>query len=992
MHRKQTRSLGSLPMASFQRKNRILAGLLFILSFLLYFSTMAPTVSFWDCGEFIATAYTLGVPHPPGSPLFLLLGRIFSMVPTNPDIGFRVNLMSPISTALAVMLVYLILVKLIGELRQGLRSRTDQWIAMGGALVGALVFAVTDSNWFNAVESEVYAMSIFFTAMVIWLILLWSEKADQPDQERYLLLIAYLIGLAIGVHLLNLLALPYIALVMYFRKREFEWKSFLAVVAITGIAFFTINTGIIKGLPRLALDFGLFGLALVVLIIVGVGVWAIRRKRVVLSLIFSSIILILIGYSTYTVIFIRSNQDPSIDENNPETIPAAISYLEREQYGAIGQLPRKYPGLPSKPEVVGRPAHGREYSAQQNREYAFYNFGKQWDFFWDYQVKKMYWRYFLWQFAGRGPSTDPGVTPFGANAREDGVDWLQFGLPLALLLGLFGLGYNIYKNPKQAFTIFTLFFFTGLAVIIYLNQDNPQPRERDYSYVGSFLAFSLWIGIGAAGILDQITTYIREKKLAERVSLVTVAGMLIFIPGLMLRANYDEHDRSGNYVAWDMSYNFLQSCEPNAIIFTNGDNDTFPLWYLQEVEGIRKDVTVANLSLLNTPWYIKQLRDSRPPGERFIRLSDEQIDDLASGLQPWKKQKVRIPVPDDPENPDGYLEWTLEPTYANAALKVQDMMIMRIINDARWKYPIYFAVTVSPTNKIGLDDYLTMEGLVFHLYSHKVDPVDPEVMEANLMNRIGDLQWSREFTPEWMLAKDHPAAERVPTREPQRGYLFRNLGNPEVYYNRQIIRLLQNYRSAYMQLAIQYYFQWQDAKQSTPQDTTVIRDKQNKVLAVLDEMERNLPVETIPMEAKELYLQVGQLYGELGAKDKERAILDDLADDPGLSLRNKLHLSQSYIQDLNEPETGRDILKDLYDTYLSLEEAVQRQGIRGTGLDRKTWNTWQRNLPEIVSYLVMVYRDLDQKEDAIAVLNDWIQRNPQDQSAKSMLEELQKAD
>ncbi|NOZ74857.1 MAG: DUF2723 domain-containing protein [FCB group bacterium] len=978
-------------MTNFIRTNRIIAGLIFIATFVLYYSTMASTVSFWDCGEFIATAYTLGVPHPPGSPLFLILGHLFSMLPTSTDIGFRVNLMSPIATAFAVMLVYLILVRIIAQLRNGLKDNQDVLIAIGGGLVGALVFAVTDSNWFNAVEAEVYAMSTFFTAIVVWLILLWSEKADEPGNERYLLIIAYMIGLATGIHLLNLLTLPYIALIMYFRKSSFSWKSFSAVVLMTAVAFFIIHNGIIKGLPRLARDFGIIGIAIIVVALTIAGIWAIRQHKSVLSIILSSILLILIGYSSYTIIFIRSNQDPAIDENNPETIPAAISYLEREQYGTIGQLPRKYPKLPSKPEIVGRPANGREYSGSQNREYAFYNFGKQWDFFLNYQVKKMYWRYFLWQFAGRGPSGDPGVTAFGANSREDGVDWFQFGLPLALFLGLFGMAYQFYKDPKNAFTIFTLFFLTGLAVIIYLNQDNPQPRERDYSYVGSFLAFSLWIGIGAAALLEAIPKYIREKQLAGRVTMGAIVALLIFMPGIMLRANYDQHDRTGNYVAWDMSYNFLQSCEPNGIIFTNGDNDTFPLWYLQEVEGIRKDVTVANLSLLNTPWYIKQLRDSRPPGERFIRLSDQQIDDLTSGLQPWKKQKVRIPVADDPENKDGFMEWTLSPTYANAALKVQDMMIMRIINDARWKYPIYFAVTVSPVNKIGLDDYLSMEGLVFRLNSHKVNPVNSEIMEANLMNRVGDLRWSREFTPTALLDIKPEDSVLQPSRQPQRGYLFRNLGNPQVFFNPQIIRLLQNYRSAYMQLAVQYYFDWQDMKKKDPENTAAIDEKRGKVITVLDEMERNIPVETIPMDARELYLQVGQLYGELGELEKEQQILDDLENDKDLSVRIRLRVSQAYIQDLKKPEKGRDILKELYDTYTSLESAIERQGVRPAGLDQRTWNKWQRNLPEIVSYLVMVYRDLDQTEDAITVLEDWVQRNPKDKAAQSMLNELRDA-
>jgi hypothetical protein len=972
------------------RLNRIIAGIIFLVSFLVYYDTMAPTVSFWDCGEFIATSYTLGVPHPPGSPLFLIIGRVFSMIPFSPDIAFRVNLISVFVSALAVMLLYLIIVKVIAHWRGGIKENSDVIIAFGGALVGALTFAFTDSHWFNAVEAEVYSMSTFFTAIVVWLILHWSERAEEQGNERYILIIAYMIGLAIGIHLLNLLALPFIALIIYFRKQSFEWKSFLITIGITGVTFVIIHNGVIKGLPKLASEIGVFGVVVAVLIVFGIMIWSIVNKQQLLSIVFTSMVLILIGYSSYTIIFIRSGQDPVIDENDPETVTAAVSYMEREQYGQVGRFPRRYKGIPAQHEVVGAPANRQKYSLSQKRKYMFYNVSKQWDFFWNYQVKKMYWRYFLWQFAGRGNSTEPGVTAFGANNRQDGVDWSQFGLPLAFILGLAGMIYHFYRDEKEAFSMMTLFFLTGLAVIIYLNQDNPQPRERDYSYVGSFLAFSVWIGVGAAAIIENIIKKIKTENIGHRLGIAVILLQVILIPFAMVRANYHEHDRSGNYVAWDMSYNMLQSCEPHGIIFTNGDNDTFPLWYLQEVEGMRKDVTVANLSLLNTPWYIRQLRDSRPKGERFINLTDDQILGLTSGLTPWKTQKIQIAVEGDPQNEDGYIEWVLKPTFANQALKVQDMMILRIINDTKWKYPIYFAVTVSPTNKIGLDKYLNMEGLTFRLRSHKVDAINPGKMQDYLMTELGDSTWSTNFSQSSLLQVDSGQNKSFWSKDYQPGYLFRNLGNENVHYNPQIIRLLQNYRSAYMQLAVHYFFDYQRLNRKEDADPGEVEMLRLRVKETLDQMEKNLPERTIAIESKDLYFQIGQIYSEIGEKVRLRHILDNLESRRNLSVQDRIRYGQTYIQDLEDYENAKRIFKDLYDSYLEIENAVKSSGLKRTGINQKTWNEWQKNYGDIVSTLVLTYQEMNMKSEAELVLTSWLERNPGDINAKKMLEDVQK--
>jgi len=451
--------------------NRLIAGFILLFSFLLYLKTMAPTTSFWDCGEFIATAYIMGVPHPPGSPLFLLVGRLFSILPLFGDIGARVNLISPIASALAVMLLYLIIVRLVVMWRGEVVSLTDAIVTYGSAAVGALTFMVTDSHWFNAVEAEVYATSTFLTALTVWLILRWSQsegissgKDKKKSHLHYILLLAYLLGLASGIHLLNLLALPFIALIIYFRRWEFTWTGLMITAALTLATYIVIHLGVIKGLPQLALAAGLPAVAFAIIALIAATVWVIRQRKRNASIILTSLLLIVVGYSTYATIFIRSQHDPSIDENDPETIKQAVAYLEREQYGdwSIMDRARWTPETQHRYNSVG-------------------------DFVWNYQVKKMYIRYFLWQFAGRGPSGSGRVSPYGATSAEDGVDWFQFGLPLALLLGFFGLGYHMVKDWKHGLAVLALFAATGLMVILYLNQPDPQPRERDYSYVGSFL-------------------------------------------------------------------------------------------------------------------------------------------------------------------------------------------------------------------------------------------------------------------------------------------------------------------------------------------------------------------------------------------------------------------------------------------------------------------------------------------------------------------------
>ena len=971
------------------RLNRLIAAIIFLITFVIYFDTMAPTVSYWDCGEFIAVSHTLGVPHPPGSPFFLLLGRIFSMIPFNEDIAFRVNIISPIVSALAVMLLYLTIVKIVTHWRGKVENLTDVLIVFGGASVGALTFAFTDSHWFNAVEAEVYAFSTFFTAIVVWLILLWNEKADQSGHERYILIIAYMIGLATGLHLLNLLAIPFVTLIIYFRKYKLEWQSFGITVLITAIIFFVIHNGIIKGLPKMAAGFlGVSGTALVILSVFGLMVWAIMNKQNLLSIAATSVVLILIGYSTYTLIYIRSNQDPTIDENDPETVKAMISYLEREQYGSVGQFPRRFNGLRQMYEVAGPPrGENRTYTARQKAQYRKTDIDKQWDFFWDYQIKKMYNRYFLWQFAGRGPSTEQGVTPMGANSREDGVDWTQFVLPLALILGLLGMVYHGSKDQRMSFSIMSLFLLTGYAVILYLNQDDPQPRERDYSYVGSFFAFSIWIGAGVAAVGEFIQSKISNKEISTRVISITLVLSILFVPVVMLSVNYHSHDRSGNYVAWDYSYNILQSVGPNGILFTNGDNDTFPLWYLQEVENVRKDVAVVNLSLLNTPWYIKQWKEARPDETKFINLTDKKVDEITSQLTRWEERKMQVPVKNDPENNEGYIEWTLKPTFAGQALRVQDVMILKIIKDAGWEVPIYFAVTVSQSNRIGLDPYLDMQGLTFQLKSHKTSPVDQDMMYKNLMTQIGPDDWLSGFTMAGFNSQNDNGYTNW-SREYQPGYMFRNLGNKETYYNDQVIRLLQNYRSAYMQLAVTYYMDYQQEKRKKTPDEYVLTDLSEKAITVLDQMRFNIPESTIPITSEDLHYQVARLYGDLDRKESMKNILDELISMKGLSPSNKVEYANVYFRELDDTETAINILSGLQNEFIQMENMVKINGFSKGSVSNNRWKRWQKAFPDIVSSLVYIYKSTDQKLEAEDVLVDWISRFPNDNNAKKLLEEV----
>ena len=857
--------------------NRTLAAVLFLAAEILYLRTMAPTFSFWDCGEFIATAYTLGIPHPPGSPLFLLLGRLFSMIPFFSDTGARVNLISTLASAATIMLTYLVTVRLIILYR---KSEPDLWSSAekisgyGGAVIGSLALALSDSFWFNAVEAEVYALSSLFTAFVVWLMLRWHEEEPAPGNERWLLLVMYIIGLSIGVHLLSLLAVFAVALVYFFKKYEVTFRSFTLLILVSSGLFFLIYIVIIKGLPILLQLTSWWGF-LLFLVVLGYSAWyAHNHQKALLNTIVMSIILITIGYTSYGMIYVRAQAGPPINENNPSAPETFFSYLNRDQYGDMPLWPRRW-----SPEPV--------------HQYYYQQYSSDLDYFLTYQMQKMYFRYFGWQFIGREHDME------GA-----GVDWsVLWGIPF--LVGLVGAITHFRRDSKMGLVVTALFVLTGAALVIYLNQTEPQPRERDYSYVGSFFAFALWIGIGIESIWQWLGKRLKLSGHRTPVyfALLTVASGFFVINGRMLQANYRMHDRSGNYVPWDWAWNMLQSCEKDAILFTNGDNDTFPLWYLQEVERIRTDVRVVNLSLANTGWYLDQLKNSRPRGAKPVAfsLSDGEIasityvpiDSVDASLpsSPLRQQLLResrlhgVSLPSEPVDT---MTWLLKPglTYdGQGYLRPQDIAVYEILMNNFAHRPVYFALTVDPESMIGIENYLRLDGLVYKVVPIKsADPmsyVDPAVLYRNLLNV----------------------------------YRYRNLNNTKVTLEETSRRLCSNYSPLFVRLALELAT---DTAGTLPirEASGAERNVRRGALAlqVLDTSAKLLPLSQYPLNP-ELAGSVIALYVRLGEKQKTSLYINYLEQlgvhsSPASDPRLFYVLARAY-RDIGRNDEAKQIIQSL---------------------------------------------------------------------------------
>jgi len=909
-------------MTKFRLINNITGWVVFIIASFTYLMTIEPTASLWDCGEFIASGYKMEIGHPPGSPVFMVLARFFTLFAGSDvtKVSAMVNSMSALLSAFTILFLFWTithLARIIIVRQEEMFTLPRITAIMAAGATGALAFTFSDSFWFSAVEGEVYATSSFFTAAVFWAILKWEEVADEKYADRWIILIAFLMGLSIGVHLLNLLALPAMVLVYYFRKFEFSWKGLVVSVSLSFVILALLIWGLIPGMVIISSKFDLFfvntlgfppnsGMALHVIIVAllfGVavkttldsengikngilavaalfmtGIWIVSdsaflnililvliagfawymagKNRVVLNTALTGLAVILIGYSATAVIVIRSSANPPLNENNPSNPFNLLYYLNREQYGARPLFRGAYYNAPVIDYKEGKPAYTLEngkyiithrslervyderfitifprmwsdQSADHEQVYKEWGgnrgiplqvtsqsgerttirkprFGENLKFMFTYQFGYMYFRYFMWNFSGKQNDTQGTGGAINGNWIT-GIKFLDeprtgtFDLPAGLkddtsrnkyyflpfLLGLAGLFYQLNRDNKNWWIILLLFIMTGIAIVFYLNQSPNQPRERDYAYVGSFYFYAVWIGLGVLGLFEGLAKLTGEKIAAPASGLLC----LFAVPVIMAAENWDDHDRSHRYLTRDVAFNYLNSCAPNAILFTNGDNDTFPLWWAQEVKGERTDVRVCNLMLLNTDWYIDQMKhrtyESAPlpislPAKKYYDGINNQVFIIERTKDPvdistvieWVKSEnkatkvqvspteildiiptrtIRIPVdagkviesgtvkPADSSKIVPYIEIKLK---GNSILKSQ-LLVLDILANNNWERPIYY-VTGYHNDAFGLEEYFQLEGLVYRLVPIKTvnrnwldyGRIDTDILYENIMNRF----------------------------------------------------------------------------------------------------------------------------------------------------------------------------------------------------------------------------------------------------------------
>ena len=949
---------------------RITGFLVFLISLFVFASTVQPSVSFWDCGEFIASSYSLQVPHPPGTPFFLLLGRAFSMIPFAENLALRINTISVLSSAFTILFLFLIAVKLIENFKGKEQTLFESILTYVAAAVGALSLAFSDTFWFNAVEAEVYALSTFFIAFITWLIIKWNENAEEPDNEKYLLMIAYLIGLSTGVHLMSVLGLVPIVMIIFFKKYVVDythlkktgiiflihaviatiialamwgsevnayppqpdeyhafdqrfviligvlslifmgalWKklfnrnSFYVPILLGGLALGIVYPGLVKYFPKvlnIISDDSFVGNTIAVLAIISLLIflifWTDKKGKDTLHFVFKALLFTIVGYSSYAMIMIRSNQETPINLNSPKTMSELFSYVNREQYGDFPNFKRRFSQEPHQQEIYTR------YKSDL-------------DFLLSYQMNHMFNRYLLWNYVGR-ISTD----------QDAGVDFKDlFAIPF--LLGLLGLYYHFRKDWKMASVFLMMFVFLGYLTAFYQNQQEPQPRERDYFYVGAFFVFSIWISLGLRYIFDLLSDLIKKPSAAQSSQMAAAFVFVLLVPANMLRVNYFEHNRARNFVPWDYAYNLLQSVEPNAILFTNGDNDTFPLWYLQDVEGVRRDVRIANLSLLNTPWYIKQLKNNSPYGSMKVSLSltDKQIDNI--GPERWENQVISIPVDKSVYQKYGVTDssiikptfsWTMKPTARFGdidAVRIQDLIVLDIIRSFNWHRPIYFAVTCADNSKINLDDYLQMEGLALKLVPYKGQNsfyfVNEKVLHQQLFNEPSG--YSKNYQP---------------------GFKYRGLNDKTLFLDENHQRLAQNYRNSYLRLAIYY-----------------LQEKNNKDLAIatLDKMEEKLPRSIIPIRY-ELLHDIASLYKSAGEMERYKSITLEVE-------KVAVNMIEKNPLDFNREYNPYIILKEIYEERKDYNKLID------------LFTKLQAHLPspdQGINALIQDYRNKMQKQSEI---------------------------
>jgi len=1009
-------------MKRYKLLNNIFGWVAFAIAASTYLMTMEPTASFWDCGEFISTAYKLDVGHPPGAPFFMLTGKVFSLFASDPTkVAVMINTLSALASGFTILFLFWTITHIARKVI--VKNESDFTIAniisiIGAGLVGALAYTFSDTFWFSAVEGEVYASSSLFTAVVFWAILKWENVADRSGSDRWLILIAYLMGLSIGVHLLNLLAIPAIVLVYYFRNYKVSTKGITIAMLVSVVMLAVVLYGIIPGFVEVASWFELLfvntfglpfnsGLFAYIVITVGVLSWAIyesytaknftrtavsfilavtltgipffgshillgiliiaglsvlfylKRNKIEYRWINNAIVMItvvLVGYSTYSVIVIRSAANPPMDQNSPDNVFSLKYYLNREQYGdrplfygsvysapvkldVQGNMcvpveektealytpkpkttpgekdqylktgyktdyvmderfdmffPRMYSNSPqhveaykSWGEITGTPIT-YDYCGQQKTDIKP-TFVENMRFFIDYQLNFMYWRYFLWNFSGRQNDIqgygeiDHGNWITGISLIDQFLVGDQTNLPselrdnkghntyylLPLLLGILGIVFLVFAGKEGVhsfWVILLLFILTGIAIVVYLNQTPYQPRERDYAYAGSFYAFTIWIGLGVLGVVGFLNKYLPKATGA-----IVATVVCLFVPALMAQQNWDDHDRSNRYVARDFGQNYLVSCKKNAIIFTNGDNDTFPLWYNQEVEGTRTDVRVCNLSYLQTDWYIDQMKRGAYKSEP-LPISWEPKDFMSGKNEVlWVEDVYQKPLdvktaydfvrsdnPDFKNNGESYIpsKNLFIPVDAQQVIKSgtmpasraaeivpqidvtlqrritkSEMMILEMIRTNNWERPIYFAVTVGDDYYLGLNDHFELTGMAYQIVPSGVKGAGPQVntdeMYDNMMNK----------------------------------FKYGNVSDPKVYLDENTLRMCRTHRMMFTQLAGALYAKGDSVK----------------ALKALDYCNKVLPGTTIRHDYTSTL--IAELYYKLGQKKKADDIMNAVATD-----------------------------------------------------------------------------------------------------------------
>jgi tetratricopeptide (TPR) repeat protein/MFS family permease len=865
---------------NFQKTNNITGWVVFFIALVSYWLTMEETASYWDCGEFIAVSYKLEVPHPPGAPLFLLIGRLFSFLSFGDvtKVAYWINFSSILASAFAALFLFWSITlfgrKLLKTNGSEDAKEEHTWTLMGAGVVGALAYTFCESAWFSAVEAEVYAMSSFFTAFVVWAMLKWEVIEDESKANRWLLLIFYMMGLSIGVHLLNLVTIPALALLYYFKKYKPTTWGIVWTMLLSLLIIFFINDIIIPGLPSVAGSFELFfvnsaglpfgsGALFFAVILLGALVWGIiytqRQSKVVLNTFLNAVAFILIGYASYAMVVIRSNYDTPINENDPSDVMSFVSYLKREQYGSRPLLygpyfyaqpvdgkegapiyykgKDKYEVKDRKFEYVYRPEDQtilpRIYSPDPDHIKIYRetlnlgpnekpSFADNISFMLNHQIGWMYVRYFFFNFAGRESDIQNAdwlkpsqwfeklPSPLAENRAHNNFFLIPF------ILGLIGMFYQSVHNTKNFVVVALLFILTGVALVVYLNSPPTEPRERDYIYAGSYYAYCFWIGFAVIAIADSLA------KLTKSVRTAGIVASLVGLtaPALMAQQGWDDHDRSNRFFSVDSAINYLQSCAPNAVLFTGGDNDTFPLWYAQEVEGVRTDVRVVVLSYYNTDWYIGQstrqhyeskpfpytltaenyrqggLNDYLPYQQttitqmdlkKFLQLLKSDNKSLlhpsyggSRNMLPTKEIILKVDVDKVkslgiiPKGMDSLVVPEMHLRVKGSGLEKKDLAMLDLLATADWERPLYVNNTSLSQFNIDLSRYVVQEGNAYRILP---------VLNPRSFNQLELVNTDISF--ENMTKK----------------FQFRNLDDPKVYYDEQYRNFVLNHRSSFNTLA-----------------------------------------------------------------------------------------------------------------------------------------------------------------------------------------------